>query len=206
MLVQEQVIPNAGIPNADQNTISSAVEYLYTTGETVKVPFLPENFNLYNDFENTFGFSWNETNYPDISESKYLSLSSQEPIELSGYTFMISAYISIPGETSREELCRITEDGKTYDIALVSEKEDSFITVFDSNNTEILSVPMSGLFDELNTVVTGDQKGEVGAEQMTFDVENVAARLRIVFRNASIYYNQGEQYRNGEVMILFAVS
>ena len=56
MLENNKIKPNESISDKDKQTITNAIYYLSRMEYTKKIAWLPEDFNVYDDFHNTFGF------------------------------------------------------------------------------------------------------------------------------------------------------
>ncbi|MBP8031684.1 MAG: DUF4153 domain-containing protein, partial [Acetobacterium sp.] len=92
MLENNTVSPNAAVSEADKKIISDSVNYLAMMEYTKEIPYLGEDFDLYEDFYNTFGFYRYEEN-PYRQDSVYLNLNQQSPIDISGYeTFVVANF------------------------------------------------------------------------------------------------------------------
>ena len=65
MLENNKILPNESISNKDKQTITNAINYLSRMEYTKKIAWLPEDFNAYEDFSDTFGFK--EYQDPDNS-------------------------------------------------------------------------------------------------------------------------------------------
>src|SRR5699024_4615611 len=57
MLEGNEIIPNENTSEEDKIIITKIANYVESTGYTDDVSFYPDNFNVYNDFQNTFGFA-----------------------------------------------------------------------------------------------------------------------------------------------------
>ena len=71
MLENNKIKPNASIPEKDKQTITSTMNYLNYMEYLDKVEWLPADFDLYNDFHDTFGFHEYEPSR-NTNESVYL--------------------------------------------------------------------------------------------------------------------------------------
>ena len=67
MLENNKILPNESISNKDKQTITNAINYLSRMEYTKKIAWLPDDFNAYEDFSDTFGFK--EYQDPDNYQS-----------------------------------------------------------------------------------------------------------------------------------------
>ena len=92
MLDHNKIKPNESISDKDKQTITSAIYYLSMMEYTKKITWLPEDFDVYTDFQNTFGFK--EYQEPlDSIQSVYLSLEQSAPISITGYDIFVQTEI-----------------------------------------------------------------------------------------------------------------
>lgn len=198
MLLDGAIVPSGSVPEADKKKIVSSVEYLSRMRELDRVSFLPADFTIYEDFQDTFGFYAYE--YPGISyRSVNVYADSALPVDVAGYEYLARTYLSWPGNAGYEickipggeSVCSLTlETGRDgYDIVL-SEKERGELIRFETNRIAIEYEK----FDSDKTLLT--------AQEAVFSVENDQARLSVAVRNASITYAPDETQLSAEVYIL----
>ena len=57
MIEEDTITPNSNVSNEDKKTITNAMSYLNTMDYTKELAWLPKDFDYYEDFSDTFGFS-----------------------------------------------------------------------------------------------------------------------------------------------------
>lgn len=205
MIEGSTVKPNANLSDEDKKAIVTSVSYLSNIDQIESVSFLPASFDLYNDFESTFGFTMYDTGTPGGEEARSYSLDLTQPIEIDSYDYLASVSIGMPSKITDEELGSITKGEKQYRLMQNISADTGTLTIVDANGTQLITVSLEELFESLSKIDPEYGKGLMPAETMTFDYENSAAKMRIVVRNASIYSNGSEMSRYADTYVLFSI-
>ena len=205
MLNDNIITPNSNISDDDKIKITKAVSYFESVNELKRLEFLPQNFETYKDFKDTFGFETSNVYVPNDQVSKSYTLDSSQPMEIGSYDYLSHINLQMPSEIANQEYGSVTKDGEQYSLLLNVNDNDGAIMIVDSNNNEIISVPLETLFDSIYNIDSASIKGEVSADKMTFDCDNSAAKLRVVFQNVSIYDSGSKINRYADAYILFTI-
>jgi hypothetical protein len=95
MLENNTISPNASLSEADKKIISDSVNYLVMMEYATDISYLGEDFDVYEDFYNTFGFYRYDEN-PYRQDSVYLNLNQQSPLNISDYeTFVVANFYTM---------------------------------------------------------------------------------------------------------------
>ena len=205
MIKDGAIIPNKGLAEVDQGLIRDAMQYLYDVKETDKVPGISDKFELYSDFENTFGFSYYyETVNADTQEPSYwYSIDTASPIDISEYDYMVTTYgSSYGGKTSGEVTASVTDKGTKYDVAVVPKGGEILMEIRDPSGSVLASASIGKLIDSITENESASQNEQLSPDMLTFDVKGTGVDMRIIFQNASKQYNGTEIYYDANMSVL----
>ena len=205
MMKDGAIVPNKALAEADQGLITDAMQYLYDVKETDKVPGISDKFELYSDFENTFGFSpYYEAVYSEPEEPSYwYSIDPALPIDIAEYDYMVTTYgSSFGGKSSGEVTASVTDKGTKYDVTVVPKGGEIVIEISDPSGSVLLTSSVDKLIDSIIENESANQKEQLSPELMTFDVEGTGVDMRLIFQNASRQYNGTEIYYDASMTVL----
>lgn len=209
MLKDNKIIPNASVPEEDKKTISNTINYLEMMGYTKDIGYLGKDFNLYNNFYDTFGFyQYGESIYGQ--ESVHMSLNQQSPIIISGYDALVVAnfYFEKDNPDSSNKLCDFKKSGKTYVISNTNTLDSSKMLLSNDNGEELISVNMKDVFDMFDTSTVGNyqiNKDSLTADQSTFTLENEKAIISLVALNVNIEKSNSQYPYSGDFYVLVKI-
>jgi hypothetical protein len=188
MLDGNTLIPRDDISDRDKSRIYDSVIYLTRIDRTDKLGFLPGDFDAYADFERTFGFM--PGFYPGETSYRWYTIDMSQPLEIGGYDYIKSVNLHMPGNYIEEmrEL-KLTVKDMTASLSL----------------GDLITVPLDEIFDELLLSESGDGKGIISAERMTFDFENESAAIRVIITDASISRSPDENI-NANLYVLYSAA
>jgi len=188
MLKDGSIVPDKNLSERDQEIITNAMQYLYDVKETDRVPGVPANFEQYNDFENTFGFSpYYDAVYVDAPVTSFwYSLDASKPVDINSYEYMMTVTVNNYEKKDRDDVvATVTDHGKAYDIATVIEGDQISIHLRDDMGSTILTASVNELIDSISKNSAANQKEQMAPELMTFDVTGTGVSMRIIFQNTS---------------------
>jgi hypothetical protein len=202
MLDQNKIKPNESISDKDKQTITNAIYYLSMMEYTKKITWLPEDFDVYTDFQNTFGFQ--EYQEPiDSIQSVYLSLEQSAPITITGYDIFVQTDIYLSGQNKTEKIFDIEKQGKTYSL-LRDYKEDQIdLKLMGENNQELISFETQEIYDKFYNY--SSMKGLISPEEATFTKENDRAKITIVVQNVGIDKSMGQNNNNAQLFVFVQI-
>lgn len=202
MLEKNKIKPNASIPAEDKGTISNGIQYLSRMEYTKKVEWLPDNFDIYRDFENTFGFSQYDRGQagPDI-QPIYLTTDPASPIIISGFDSLIRVEINLRDST--EERYEINKDGEVFSFIKEAQDNQVIFKLVGENNEELLAFETNQIYDRFNDYA-GVGKDMISVDEATFTVENDRAKMAVMVKHVSIEKGN-EQYNNAELYVFVGI-
>lgn len=192
--------------NADQKTkeeTTNILNYLNQRSHLDHLEWLPDGFDLYQDFKSTFGF---EPTYPGngaFGEYYYVSLKMEDPIEIDGYDVLLRA--SVYSGKGTMAATDFMVGSKTYQLKIDQvSTNDATIAIIDDMGKVVVE---SRLYDFAQTLISGNaQYNEPkGADEMTIETVNEGYRLKIIFQAININATSSNMFADYELIVLIAV-
>lgn len=191
MLMDNSIKPNSDIPLKDKVKITKSIEYLGSWHDFEKVSYLPEDFEVYSDFQDIFGFPMVYSlspDDPDSSESNfvYYDWGEETTIPLKGADYLVRLGLYNAEETdvqtniSENYQLLVSREGK-YFLLTVKDRAGSVVMVFD---TEDLIVKA---FENYKENVEG---GNIDLETITQVKENERIRIKVIASQLDEYQEE----------------
>ncbi|HKM33630.1 MAG TPA: DUF4153 domain-containing protein [Lachnospiraceae bacterium] len=185
MLKGNKISKVSTISNDDKYQIISAVQYLERMKYTEKISWMPKDFDVYEDFYNTFGF-YEYDAVIDKNRSVTVFLGEQEAIQLTDFEYMAHTYIN-SNETMKPLICAITHDGIQYTLEKRKIKDNFELVLSDENKNELIVFDTKEIFDRYQSYAVEDK--ELTQEEATFYGENEKIGMSVVVQESSLYYS-----------------
>lgn len=182
ILSEGVLTPDSDVPEKVRVEITGKLEYLSRTSSLEYIKWLPEDFDLYQDFETTFGFELTYS-YTSDMESQYFhtNLDTLQPLSISGYDI---AWLLESGRYSlgTPESYDLNLNMKSYSFRVeVLSTTDLRVSVTDENGIELIGTNFYDFAQELKSGLTSP-KDLVSPEEMTLEYENDGYRLKVIFQ------------------------
>lgn len=180
MLQNNQVQKNPMINQKDKEKITISTDYLYYMEYIDEVAFLPEDFEIYDDFEDVFGFFMTyEESEPQDTLNLYASLnrSSPDAMVITEEDYFVELYLSNYEEEPSEMLIEINEN---YTLQTKNSLPYFEISVVDEANEEVLKIDLEPLFTQAFASASQGNEMMAREEDMTLIVENEELRVRVL--------------------------
>lgn len=179
MLSGNVVQADASIDRRDKEKITASTDYLYSLEYTTEIDYLPEKFDLYDDFEEVFGFPMTYEESEDRDEfNQFASLnrSTTEAMSISEEDYFIELYISNYEEEVTTTTVEINED-----YVLQAENSLPYFNFYLENQAgeEVLAIDLELLFIQ-GFEASSPNEQLANEESMTLIVENDELRVRVV--------------------------
>nr|WP_315024478.1 DUF4153 domain-containing protein [uncultured Aminipila sp.] len=198
MLKNNVIIPDNSISDQDKKKIISFVEYLSMMDYTDKIEWFPDDFIIYEDFYNTFGFY--EYGIPDtINRTVNVFLNSMTSIDIAGYDVL--ARTNIHSEENMEsQICNIQKSGREYTLVKEKSKGEYDVILMDDNKQELIRFNTDKIFSKYSSYAT--DKAEISKDEATFSTENERVKLTIVVQEAGINFASNQNFNYADFYIL----
>lgn len=209
MLLDNKITPNLSIPEEDKKIISATINYLVMMGYTKDIAYLGKDFNLYSDFNDTFGFYPYEENMY-TQESVHMSLNQESPVIISGYDALVVVSFNLnrnnpdPNNSSYD----FKKEGKTYTISKSDSLDSGKLWLSNDKNEELIQVNIKDVFDKFDTSTVGNyeiSKNLVTADQATFTQENDNAVVSLIALNLNIEKSNSAHQYSGDFYVLVKI-
>ena len=207
MLENNTVSPNAAVSEADKKIISDSVNYLAMMEYTKEIPYLGEDFDLYEDFYNTFGFYRYEEN-PYRQDSVYLNLNQQSPIDISGYETFVVANFYVEDIKLDAVIAEFEQNGKRYTLSREKAATPGILFLTDETGSELMRIDMKDVFNHFDTSQGGSyqfSKDFMSAAEATFTQENDKAVISLVAMFVAIERSGLAPMYNGDFYVLIHI-
>ncbi|WP_428910568.1 DUF4153 domain-containing protein [Niallia sp. Krafla_26] len=186
MLENNTVQPNGNISNDDKQIITRAMEYLNRMDYVKELEWLPEDFNYYEDFSNTFGF---QEYYGQQKEKDfvYVSLDPNTAIPITGYDVLINSNIYFyPNEKNIDvhDIKFESNNGEAYTLVKEVLGDEVHYTVYTEDKEEVIRFETEVIMDKFYDYQTS--KEFLPVEELTFTSENDRASIKIIAQNVNI--------------------
>lgn len=203
MLDGNTIRPDPNIPGEDKKKIADSMGYLNRMDYIGHVPFIPESFNYYSDFERTFGFDQYGLG-AEIPEFINIRLADNVIIDIAGYDAMAGADIIIP-DTGEEErtIGTLTKSGKDHTLKIRYTNDDAFI-VLSGDAGDLVSFSMMRLFDAFADRGSG-VKDIITPEEAIFTEDNGTAAITVIVRTLNMEKMSQGSFYSADVYILARV-
>jgi hypothetical protein len=192
--------------NADQKTkeeTTNILNYLNQRRYLDHLDWLPEGFDLYQDFKSTFGF---EPTYPDggsYGEYYYVSLKMEDPIEIEGYDVLLRA--SVYSGKGTMAATDFMVGSRTYQLKIDQvSTNDATIAIIDDAGIKVIE---SGLYDFAQTLVSNNSQYSEpkGVDEMSLETTKDGYQMKIVFQAININASNSNMFADYELIVLIAV-
>lgn len=209
MLLDNKITPNQSIPEEDKKAISSTINYLVMMGYTKDIAYLGKDFDIYNDFNDTFGFyPYEEKLY--IQESFHMSLNQESPVIISGYDSLVVMSFNLNRDKpdSNNRTYDFKKEGKTYTISKNDFTDSGNLWLSNDKNEELIQINIKDVFDKFDTSEDGNygiSKNLVTPDQATFTQENDNAVISLVAINLNIEKSNSAYQYNGDFYVLIKI-
>ena len=191
MLIEGVIKPNPDIPIKDKVKITKSVEYLGSWHDFEEVSYLPDDFEIYSDFQDLFGFPRVYSlspDDPDSSESNFVYYDWGEettiPLEGADYLVRLGLYnaeeTDVQTNVGENYQLLVSREGK-YFLLTVKDRAGSVVMVFD---TEDLIVKA---FENYTENIEG---GNIDLETITQVKENERIRIKVIASQLDEYQEE----------------
>lgn len=190
MFKDSKIFPNSNISDADKKVIVSTVQYLEMMEYTDRIAWLPEDFTVYEDFYNTFGFNEYEA-VKDTNKNIYVSLNIKKPITITGYDFMIRTYVN-SDENIDPLICNLNNGNDRYRLEKELLGDQQNLVMTDSNNQEVMRFNMNDVFGKYQSYAAN--KTELTQAEATSTKENDQIIMTVLVQELNINVSFSENY------------
>ncbi|HHW23641.1 MAG TPA: DUF4153 domain-containing protein [Clostridiaceae bacterium] len=204
MLEGNTIKPGPGIPKEEKERIADTLGYLNRMEYIDRIPFIPDDFNYYSDFEKIFGFDpyGMDTETPKFI---YLRLAENTIISIADYDSMTSASINILRNREDEEIIgTIAKSGKNYTLKKRYTANDNIMVLTGEDGKDVIGFSAKRIFDAFEEGQY-DVKDMITLEEATFTEENENAAMTVVVQTLNMEKSSSVGYFDANVYILVKI-
>lgn len=179
--------PKENVPKEVKIEVTNKLDYLSRSSSLDYIAWLPEEFELYRDFESTFGFDQTyDYAIPEETQYFYARVDTLQPLSISGYDiawFVESDRYSIGNSESYE----FNTGGSSYLFRVEHlSPRDVRVSVLDHAGQELVTTEFYDFALQLKEQ-TVSPKEVMSPEDMTLEVSKNEYRLKVVFQWIDMY-------------------
>ena len=186
LLQNNQLIPNKEVSLEDREAITELVTYLAGLGYTDELSYLPKDFEVYKDFDETFGFTMTyprDNSYQNNGKFAYL----EDEYSMVQYIQEEDMFTRQYGSFNKEDKNDLLEEisftiDQEYTVIRKVENQKLVLEVLDADNQSLIIVDATEVFDQVF-----DDRANVNQtvnlndlEDASFVEENERVKLRFV--------------------------
>ena len=186
LLQNNQLIPNKEVSLEDKEIITELVTYLAGLGYTDELSYLPKDFEVYEDFDETFGFTMTypgDNSYQNNGKFAYLEDEYSMVQYIQEEDMFTRQYSSFNKEDKNDLLEEISFSiDQEYTVIRKVENQKLVLEVLDANSQPLIIVDATEVFDQVF-----DDRANVNQtvnlndlEDASFVEENERVKLRFV--------------------------
>lgn len=170
MLEGNEVIPNSDIPVKDKMAITQSANYIQRLGYNEDVAFLPDGYEIYNDFQRLFGFrqTYSENQIErGGSQYFYMDEGNRYTMDISDYDAMARMEVVVSQDV---EPLNFEVNDEMYTLEVVLEDDYPVIQIVDSEGVEYLAHNTKVIYDEVfgEDATIGYRPQDISVEDATF--------------------------------------
>lgn len=191
MLEGNEIIPNENTSEEDKIIITKIANYVESTGYTDDVSFYPANFNVYNDFQNTFGFAMTYPEQDNIDpqdriESFYLIEDTDYAFSVAAHDVMIRqiVYEYDDEEEPTDAPIDFQVNDEDYQLARIKEENKYKWEIKNKSEEVLFAFDSKQIFDEIKENTSNDDAQthsvEITIEDATIRFENDNIGITII--------------------------
>ena len=204
MLDHNQIKANASISDKDKEIITNSMSYLSRMEYTNKIEWLPADFDMYEDFSDTFGFDEFYPEREDMeNQSVYVMLGEKAMLDISQYDNLVKYSLDIQNKSADGTIAEIEQAGKHYTLVQKTTEDKVDIKIIGENNEELISFRTQEIFDHFYNHNT--MKDQISVEEATFTKENDQAKIAFVVQHLNIEKMNNPPYYYAELYILIDI-
>jgi len=204
MLEGNTIKPGPSIPKEEKERIADTLGYLNRMEYIDRIPFIPDDFNYYSDFEKIFGFDPYGID-TEVPKFIYLRLAENTIISIAGYDSMTSASINILRNREDEEIIgTIAKSGKNYTLKKRYTANDNIMVLTGEDGKDVIGFSAKRIFDAFEEGQY-DVKDMITLEEATFTEENENAAMTVVVQTLNMEKSSPVGYFDANVYILVKI-
>lgn len=190
LLVNGKIVKQETVSYDTKKEATNILNYLYRSGYTQGIKWLPEDYSTYSDFENVFGFS--PTYGSNMEDIRYIKAYRDQysPVVVADYDVFVKTDVSNYKLEKGIEQVALKLGDKPYKMHISQQFDNEvYIALIDEKGKQVIGTGLDTLVQSLDKEI--DQKSEQSTEILSFNVENEGYRMQVIFD--SIHCTMGKE-------------
>lgn len=173
-----------GASDESKRELTNILEYLNRNSSLKYVAWLPEEFNIYEDMKENFGFDPYYNNQWDQNRFFYASLDTSLPLDISGYDMAV--LISPYNKVGEEKEYDFTIGGTKYILSTERvSRNDVLVAVKDEGGRRLIAANLLEYAEPMADMAP-EGKGAFAPDEMTHKASQGGYEMAIIFQNVSM--------------------
>lgn len=201
MLSGGVLTPKSSASEETKKETTSILSYLEGHAALDRISWLPQDFELYEDMETTFGFASTYSGYDPNTKYNQFFLAPNAPLPISGYDISVNCNSSRYDSDTQFSTFTVRDNAYRMSASRISDR-DARVSVQAADGTELVG---TNLYDFTRTLIdtAPDSGNGLPAEQLTLDAEQNGYRLRVIFQNISADFGSSGTGIDYSMTVLF---
>lgn len=202
MLHNNIITPKDTISNESKENITESIQYLYRLNYAEDLSYLPADFNIYDDFQNTFGFEeYRDPNKIEHLPFTFIHVNQPVPIEITDYDYFIGLNIS-SAYNKEDQYFSIEKANHQYSLLKTVSDNQTDLKLLNETNEELIVFETEEIFSGFSKY-----RGEkfISPADATFTKENEKAKLTIFVQDLNIQLDANPPYKDGNVYVFVQI-
>ena len=191
VLVEGKIIPQADASQELKIETTNILRYLQNRNYLEKIAWLPANFEVYNDLQDTFGFAATYPQHPGEADYFYAALNVDEAIAIDDYDVMLAGH-SYRGQGKTDiNPVDFTVNNIKYQLNITRvSAQETRIAIKDAEGQELVG---SGLYDFALALrdLLKQSDNSLSPEKLTLVSEQNGYKLCILIQDMHITFGDG---------------
>ncbi len=212
ILADEGMLTNGEITKKEDASEYTKIEttnilnYLNRSSSLKYIDWLPEDFEVYEDLKQVFGFAPTYPNYVDDGRQYfYVSLDGETPLPIAGYDVLLNAFVGNYREATEILSQEFDLDGSLYKMEINGiGNNEAYISILDPLGNELIGTGINQFIEQ----IAGEEpvmKDRLSPDELSFTVNNNGYKLKIIFQNINYSSVDGiVSDLNYSIYVLFA--
>lgn len=202
MLKNNIITPKEKISDESKEKITNSIQYLSRLNYTDDLSYLPADFNLYDDFQDTFGFAEyrDPTKINDIPFT-FIHVKQPVPIQITDYDYFIQINIS-PTYNNEDQTFSIKKANHQFSLLQTVTDNQTYLKLIDETNKELIVFNTEEIFEQFS-----GYRGEnfISVDDAIFTKENDIAKLTVFVQDLSIQQGSNPPLKDAMVYVFVQI-
>lgn len=186
LLQNNRLVPNNEVSVEDRRTITQIVTYVSDMGYAEDIDYLPEDFEVYNDFDESFGFEMTYPGDDSFEDSGRFAYSENEfdvVHDIQEEDMFTRQYVSFNKDAETDSLEEVSFSvDQEYTVSRKVIDNELVLEVFDADDQSLITVNATEVFEQIfdGNEDISNVTYQSDIENTTFSEENDQVRMKFI--------------------------